>query len=52
MSSTAEDYEPTATVWRAVGRLEQKHYTRREIHDALRGVASAIKPEGGFTRRE
>lgn len=46
----ADDNEPTASVFELVAELEREHYTRREIHDALRTVADNMKPNGGFAR--
>lgn len=30
-----DEYDPEATVWRAVAELERKHFTKAEIADAL-----------------
>lgn len=46
----SDDNDPEATVYEAVAELEREHYTRREIHDALRTVADNMKPNGGFAR--
>ena len=38
-----QDYEPEATVWKAVAELEQQFFTRQEIAEALEGAADDLR---------
>lgn len=38
----SEEYDPEATVWRAVADLERKHFTREEIARSLVDVSTDV----------
>lgn len=40
-----DEYDPEATVWRAVAELERKHFTKEEIADALWQVTDTLDKE-------
>jgi len=39
------DERPKEPVWEAVMELEREHYTRREIAETLREVATGVEPD-------
>lgn len=45
-----DEHDPDSTVWTAVGTLEKRAYTRKEIHDTLLNVAETLRPQNGFSR--
>lgn len=40
-----DDYDPDASVWRAVAELERKGFTKGEIADTLAEVSIAVRDE-------
>lgn len=51
MTDEVADYDPHESLWETVASLEQNHYTKREIHDALVATADELRPaSGGFER--
>lgn len=42
---TPGNYDPEATVWRAVAELERKRFTRAEIADALIQTGFDVDPD-------